>query len=270
MSEIDKYVITGGRQGRERLRVLGRVMEPTTKAFIERMSLRGDESCLDVGCGGGDATLILAAAVPQGNVTGVDFDEHKIAIAREEAKALGINNVIFMTRDVTAAEPSQDTYDMIYSRFVLTHLADPALMLRQLHERVVPGGTIAIEDIDFAGHVCFPPSPAFDRYVELYAAAARASGGDPLIGPRLPQLLEAAGFTDVDVAIAQPAGVRGDVKHVAALTLEAVTDSIVKHGLESEAKVGNTVAELVRLAEDGSTMMSVARVFQCTARRRLA
>ena len=69
------YLIRGGIAGRERLRVLARVMRPATLALLERAGVTAGLRCLDVGCGGGDVTFDLASLVGiTGHVVGVDLD----------------------------------------------------------------------------------------------------------------------------------------------------------------------------------------------------
>ena len=149
MTTSDRYLIRGGIEGRERLRILSRVMWPTTLAFLKSIPLADDARCLDVGCGGGDVTVALSQMVPNGYVTGIDFDASKIAICQDEAKALGLKNVDFRTDDVTASPQSDELFDFIYVRFVLTHLRQPDLALNRLHDQLRPGGILAVEDIDF-------------------------------------------------------------------------------------------------------------------------
>ena len=94
------YIIRGGLSGRERLRVIARVMRPTTLALLDRVGVPEGARCLDAGCGGGDVTLELAArAGPTGRVLGVDFDEEKLATARAEAVAAG-SSVEYRRADV--------------------------------------------------------------------------------------------------------------------------------------------------------------------------
>lgn len=74
--EPGQYVIRGAAEGRERLRMLARVMRPATLTLLERIGIAKGAVCLDVGCGGGDVTLELAAMVgPSGRVVGTDIDE---------------------------------------------------------------------------------------------------------------------------------------------------------------------------------------------------
>ncbi len=75
-SRSEDYVLRGGRAGAERLRLLNRVKWPTTEPLLRAAGLRTGMSCLDVGCGGGDVTLKMAALVgAEGHVVGLDRDE---------------------------------------------------------------------------------------------------------------------------------------------------------------------------------------------------
>ena len=94
------YVIRGGLEGRERLRVLARVMWPTTEALFTRIGIDPGARCLDAGCGGGDVSCSLARLVPDGRVLGTDLDDAKVEMARAEAAAAGLDNVEFRVGDV--------------------------------------------------------------------------------------------------------------------------------------------------------------------------
>ena len=59
----EQYVIRGGSDGRERLRILARVVRPTTLSLLDRVGLEPGASCLDLGCGGGDVSFDLARLV---------------------------------------------------------------------------------------------------------------------------------------------------------------------------------------------------------------
>jgi 2-polyprenyl-3-methyl-5-hydroxy-6-metoxy-1,4-benzoquinol methylase len=87
-----EYVLRGGEQGAERLRLLASVKWPTTKTLLERAGLRQGRDCLDVGCGIGAVSLQMAEIVgPPGRVVGMDMDERCLELARLEAQRLGLN-----------------------------------------------------------------------------------------------------------------------------------------------------------------------------------
>jgi SAM-dependent methyltransferase len=263
------YVIRGGVAGRERLRILARVMEPSTRALLARAGVRAGMRCLDVGCGGGDVSLILSELVgAQGRVVGLDMDETTVELAGREATTLGRANVSF-TLGAVGSTLATSQFDVVYARFLLTHLADPAAALAWMHAHLRPGGVCLVEDIDCRGHFCEPDNATFRRYVELYTTLARRRGADPDIGPRLPGLLLQAGYADVQMQVVQPAGLLGDVKVIAAITLENIVDGLLAEGLATRDGVAEDIAALRTFADDPRSVMSLPRVVQAWGRRPL-
>lgn len=267
MTDSSHYVIRGGLEGRERLRVLARVMHPQSAALLDRCALRDGLVCLDLGCGGGDVTLELARRVgPNGRATGVDMDETKLELARAEAQQRGVANVEFRPADVRETFGSP-VFDLVYARFLLTHLADPSGMVRRIYGQLRPGGTIAVEDVDFAGNFTSPESEAFQRYHQLYCATVTKRGGDPNIGPRLPVLLKDAGFEDIRVSVVQPMALEGDAKLLNPLTLEAIAGAVLEDGLATRAEIDHLVRELYAFAANPRTLAGTPRIVQVSARR---
>jgi len=267
MTATGNYAIHGGVSGRERLRVLGRVMAAPTAALLDRVGVHDGHACIDVGCGGGDASLELAwRASPSGSVVGLDLDGVKLQIAREEAARRGVKNLEFRHADFRefAADAA---YDVVYARFLLTHLSDPAAAVQSFFRCLRPGGMVAVEDIDFSGMFTHPPSPATQRYIELYCATVRNRGADPNIGPRLPSLLIDAGFDEVGVAVVQPVGLTGEAKLLNPLTMQGITDAVLADGLASQAEIDQLVADLFAFAENPYTLAGLPRVVQAWGRR---
>jgi SAM-dependent methyltransferase len=261
------YVIRGGLEGRERLRVLARVMWPTTSALFQRVGVDPGARCLDLGCGGGDVSLALAGLATQGSVVGADMDETKLDLARAEAASAGVNNVEFRVLDVMEPPADDQQFDVVYMRFLLTHLPDPSTALAHVRKRLARGGAIVVEDIDFTGHFCHPHSDAFWRYVQLYTEAVLARGCDPNIGPRLPSLLEGAGFEGIDMNVVQPAGLVGEVKSIAPITLEAIAEAVLAAGLVTVEDLNQTVDDLYAFAAREGTLLSIPRIVQAWGRQ---
>jgi len=73
---VERYVIRGGREGYDRLRVLAAARRASTLELFQLAGLLPGMRCADLGCGSGDVTLDLAAlAGPAGRVVGIDADQ---------------------------------------------------------------------------------------------------------------------------------------------------------------------------------------------------
>jgi SAM-dependent methyltransferase len=272
MTQQGRYIIRGGIEGRERLRLIARSLHPTTSSLLDRVGIRPAMTCLDVGSGGGDVALELARRVgPAGHVVGVDIDDTKLDLARDEAAAAGVANVEYRNLDVRTSELTFEV-DLVYTRFLLTHLSDASSAAAKLVKAARPGGRVIVEDVDYAGSFAFPDNRAHERYCDLYTKTALARGGDPWIGPRLPSILRAAGCDEVRFTIVQPAaldpsGAEGSSKLVIPLTMENIAEATIAEGLAEREEIDAIVEELYRLAADPATMIGYPRIFQVWGRR---
>lgn len=266
MNRKTQYVIRGGVEGRERLRVLGRVMAESTGTLLDQVNLTEGMTCLDVGCGGGDVTCELARRVaPVGRVVGVDIDETKLSIARQEAAEQGLTNIEFRLSDASEISATPE-FDLVYSRFLLTHLRDPVSAVRSFLKQLRPTGFLVVEDIDFSGSFNYPESPAFQKFFDLYNTVVRHRGGDPNIGQRLPGILHDCGIQNLKVSVVQPTGLQGEVKLLNGLTMENIADAILEDDLATPGEIDEIVKELYDYAADPRTLSGVPRVIQVWGR----
>lgn len=133
------------------LRVVSRVMQPSTFALFGRLGLGNGYTCLDVGCGGGDVGLELARkTAPHGTVIRVDLDPISLELAEEEAREQSVTNVEYVVADACQVAWNAE-FNLVYARFLLTHLSNPAGAIRSFYRYLRPGGTLVVEDIDFSG-----------------------------------------------------------------------------------------------------------------------
>jgi ubiquinone/menaquinone biosynthesis C-methylase UbiE len=261
------YIIRGGIEGRERLRILSRVMRPTTLALLEKVGMRPGMACLEIGCGGGDLAFDMASLIaPGGRVVATDIDQTKLEIARGEAERHKLSNIEFRLADAAKDELKAE-FDLVHARFLLTHLPDPGAALTKMRGALRPGGIVVVEDIDFRGYFCHPECAALRRYVELYTETVRRRGGDANIGPRLPALLSAAGFENVRMNVVQLAGMTGELKLLTPITMENIADAVVAEGLASQAEIDGIVAELHEYARDPGTVGCTPRIVEAWGRQ---
>jgi ubiquinone/menaquinone biosynthesis C-methylase UbiE len=259
--ESSGYILRGGDQGAQRLRLLARAKWPTTRALFRRVDLRAGMHVLDIGCGSGAVTLKMARWVgPTGRALGIDTDERCLELARQDA--IGRRLTATFRMESVGDLREEAAYDLVYSRFLLTHLPDPGQALAHMVRAARTGGLVVVEDVEFSGHFSHPACPAFDRYIRLYQEMVRRRGGDPDIGPRLPGLFTDAGLEGVGLEVVQPTFREGPGKHIAAVTMEHIREAVVGAGLAGPEEVTTIVAELDHFADNPRTLLSMPRIFQ--------
>ena len=264
----ESYVLRGGQAGAARLRLINRVKWPTTERLLGTAGLRAGMRVLDLGCGGGAVTLKMAALVgSEGEVVGIDLDPSILRLAQQEADG---SKLPVTFRHMEAEELNEEaSYDFAYARYLMSHLRHPERALESMVRALRPGGLLAVEDVFFPGHICYPPNAAFDRYLELYQAVVRAKGADPAIGPRLMGMALDAGLSDVQVELVVPTFREGEGKRVAQVTIEHIREALLGAELATSIEVDTIVADLQAFADDERTLMSIAPTFQVWGRKAL-
>ena len=141
LTSVERYVIRGGRQGYDRLLVLSRDHWLNTSALLSQAQMIPGMNCVDLGCGGGEVTLEIARLVgPDGTVKGIDMDPVKLDLGRQAAMDRGITNVRFENLNVNEWD-EHDSYDAVYSRFLLHHLGRPFDLVERMWNAVRAGGS---------------------------------------------------------------------------------------------------------------------------------
>jgi 2-polyprenyl-3-methyl-5-hydroxy-6-metoxy-1,4-benzoquinol methylase len=261
------YAIRGGKEGKERLDLLARVTLPTTSQLLNAVGIGKGMRCLDVGCGGGHVTLLMARLVePEGKVVGTDMDGEVIALARKDAVTAKLDNVEFRRADAAMCQATGE-YDLVYARFLLSHLSEPEKCLEAVVTACNVKGLIVLEDVDFAGSFCYPFCAAYERYTQLYQDVVSRRGGDANIGPKLPGMLRKAGAKHVQLNVVQPTHVQGEGKLMASITMQRIAGAVISERLATESEVQQIITELNDAAADSKTIMSLPRIFQVWGRR---
>lgn len=113
------------------------------KDVMKRMSVKKGSDVLDVCCGTGDWSLALANAVgPSGHVTGVDFSEQMLLIAKEKNSAEDAAAIDWQLGNAMQLSFLANQFDYVTIGFGLRNVADHQQVLQELYRVVKPGGTV--------------------------------------------------------------------------------------------------------------------------------
>ena len=112
--------------------------EKWAKELIEKLNIKGDENILDLGCGDGKVTALLAS-LTRGKVVGVDKSEVMVTLAQEH-----YSNIEFKEMDATALTFDKE-FDIIFSNAVLHWVFEHKLVLEGLYRALKANGKILLQ-----------------------------------------------------------------------------------------------------------------------------
>jgi 2-polyprenyl-3-methyl-5-hydroxy-6-metoxy-1,4-benzoquinol methylase len=115
-------------------------------AMLMAVPLTAEMDVLDYGCGTGLLTLALQPRVR--TVTGADTSRGMLDVLKGKIETQGLTNVATQFIDMGQGMGLTGSYHLITSSMTLHHVADPASLIRQLYERLYPGGYLCIADLD--------------------------------------------------------------------------------------------------------------------------
>ncbi|MBI3280939.1 MAG: arsenite methyltransferase [Acidobacteria bacterium] len=154
--------------------------------------LRPGEVVLDLGSGGGIDVLLSARRVgPSGRAYGLDMTDEMLALARENQRKAGVENVEFLKGEIEKIPLPDNSVDVIISNCVINLSADKDRVLREAFRVLRPGGRLAVSDVVVRGEV---PS-ALRKNVELWIGCVAGALEESDYRARL----TAAGFTGIDI-----------------------------------------------------------------------
>jgi ubiquinone/menaquinone biosynthesis C-methylase UbiE len=133
---------------------------PAREPLIEVLAPAPTDRVLDVGCGTGQFAVAIAPLVA--HATGADLTPAMLDKARAQQAKAGVVNVDWLQADSTDLPVADGAFDIVTSRSMLHHAADPAATLAEMRRACTPGGRIAVLDLTPAPE----KSPAFDA-IEL-------------------------------------------------------------------------------------------------------
>jgi arsenite methyltransferase len=154
--------------------------------------LNPGEVVLDLGSGGGIDVLLSARRVgPTGKAYGLDMTDEMLALAKENKRKAGVENVEFLRGEIEHIPLPNNSVDVIISNCVINLSADKDAVLREAFRVLKPGGRFAVSDVVTRGEML----PEIRKNVLLWVGCVAGA----LEENEYRNKLASAGFEQIDL-----------------------------------------------------------------------
>jgi SAM-dependent methyltransferase len=265
------YVLGSSDPERQRLIRQARIFAAEASWLLDQAGVRPGWRAVDVGCGPiGIMDLLCDRVGATGETVGVDSEPRMIAMARDIAAELNLTNLTLVEAEAIGTGLERASFDFAHARLLLVNVPDPERVVGELAALVRPGGTVALQELDWVSWICQPPLPAFDRLRDALREFRARRGLDVNMGRRLPELLRGAGLDEVGFRAICPAyiGVGDNHNHTLLVAFARLHGAeLVADGLLRADELASLVAELEAHLANPATMTFYCLFCQAWARK---
>lgn len=160
-----------------RLQVLADVFAVSTRSFLQEAVRTTPSVVVDLGCGPGYTTRLLAETTRCARAIGLDSSERFLALAARSAP----ERLSFVRHDVTRVPFPTGQSDLIFCRMLLTHLRDPLSVIERWGTQLRPQGHLLLEEVEWIR----TDHTVFRLYLEIVAALLEQQANHLYIGSHL-------------------------------------------------------------------------------------
>ncbi|WP_431830682.1 class I SAM-dependent methyltransferase [Propioniciclava flava] len=231
----------------------------SSREFVSTYPNRGTKLALDLGCGPGHTTRLLAESLRAQRTVGVDQSEVYVQNARARYP-----NLEFQSLDVTREMPLPPA-NVIYARFLLSHLPDPLEQVVHWSRHLARAGVALLEETQSIE----PLDQGSRPYLELQKSLVDHHGGTLFVGPVLEQLSEIAElevFHDEIQSVTPPGRLAG---RSFSLNLQAWSDDAFVRQLHSPRELDRLKDRVHALTSYGASPVARWSIRQIMIRRRI-
>lgn len=199
-----KYAFGDSPVAAERLALLAQTYAASSQSFLRASVDFRPGLAADLGCGPGHSTHLLANVLGPAQTIGFENSEEFLA----KAAATGTESIGFELHDITVAPFPRAPFDLMFGRFVLTHLRNPKSVIETWVGQLRPGGILLIEEVESIDSQI----AEFVRYLDIQQSMLASQANALYVGPLLGKMtgfknarLKASNVTRLHVAAARAA-----------------------------------------------------------------
>ena len=209
MSNEEQFEFWNGEAGQHWAQedaTMARMLRPISAALLAHARVGDCQSALDVGCGGGSQSLMLAEQLGGGaRVLGIDISQPLVEVARKKCDPANsaIANMEFLQADAAEYAFAPNSFDLLFSRFGVMFFDDPERAFSNLRQSLRPGAHLAFccwQAMPENEWMLLPMQAALQHLPPPPQPDPNAPGPFAFANPeRVKQILGNSGFADVEL-----------------------------------------------------------------------
>lgn len=269
MPQLDGYALIVGEDGAPHLKSLNDLCNPHTFQFIENHISLKNKRILDIGCGIGILSSQFAAqCLPAGTVTAIDASEDQLNIAKKIAKDANISNINFLNISAINNDQVKEKFDVIYCRFVLHHLQDPADAIKKITSLMHPESILILEEPeDIDSMYCEPPEAAFTAWKELAFKQLEEHKRNFSLGKTLEDILPEHNLKIMQSTTVQPMIDTPHLKQLLWQSIDEIRSLLVVRKFASEKQLDELIQSLKVFAGTSPAKIGYLKYRQVLAKK---
>jgi ubiquinone/menaquinone biosynthesis C-methylase UbiE len=237
----DTYVLGHAPEAIQRLLKQGQLLSPFTRRAFEDAGISAGMNVLDLGCGPGDVSLLVAEMVgATGHVLGIDTNPDVLRLAQARAQEAGLAHVSFQAGDIRDLNPDQE-FDAIVGRLILMYLPERAAILGRLARHLRPGGVLAFQEYDIPNDLSYvyPPSSLWQEALNWITQGFEQAGAEARMGMKIYGSFLQAGLPAPQLRYEAifAGGPESPIYEFAAEVVRAMLPMLVKFGIATAEEV---------------------------------
>jgi ubiquinone/menaquinone biosynthesis C-methylase UbiE len=236
---------------------LSDIRDEMVKRLLLDAGIRCSMRVLDIGCGTGDVSILLAGLVgDMGEVVGIDQDANSLSIAQNRVNQLKITNLSFVQGNLNDQLQEIGMFDAVVGRRVLMYLPEPVESIHKISAVLKPGGVVVLQEHDSTmGPGRLTPMPLHEQVLNWIRQTIECEGADIHMGFHLPFVLTQAGLV-VEHVRAEAIVHTPETNYPFANIVRSMLPRIVRYQVASEDEIDIDTLEK-RLIEERRNANSV-------------
>ncbi len=248
----------------ERQQILAQGLSYLSHKYFHLLPLKTNPRILDLGCGLGETTRLLAKFFSPSEIIGFDQDVNLLAYARARVPEEQVN-ITYQAGNAEQLPFEDGAFDFVFCRFLLLHVPEPQKVVAEMARVCKAGGIVLMQEQDtMTSSGLYPPNWAYDKVTEGY----HKSFSHPQVGRQLPHLFRSAGLPSPTIRsntflLPNPKV----AKRIVNLTGQAMVSQLLKHEILTKEEVTSFYTELQRVEEAEEYTLLSDPVVTCWVRK---